>query len=135
MLRGDLAVVRANRIPNEVGAETDLNLSLTLSACSPPPSLRRPRWRASLGKRAADVTSYPGHGTLDQVTTKYNTNSQQNESLPDILFPEHWLFLYFLFGTSGHLGEDEKKAAINSLGLFLLFFFFCRHLQSNSSQS
>lgn len=26
------------------------------------------------------------------------------KSLPDMLFTEHWLFLLFLFGTSGHLG-------------------------------
>lgn len=34
---------------------------------------------------------------------------REYESLPDMLFIEHWLFFLFLFGTSGHLWEEKDQ--------------------------
>lgn len=41
-----------------------------------------------------------------EVTQTHRGDSGDDKSLPDMLFTEHWLF-FFLFGTSGHLGEGR----------------------------
>lgn len=60
---------------------------------------------------------YTGHEVKSQVRTKWAKNKikikkeadDDDVCLPDILFPEQWLFLHFLFGTFGHLGEMRRR--------------------------
>lgn len=44
----------------------------------------------------------------------YNKKTQI-QSLPDILFTEHWLFFLFLFGTSGHLEGQEERPRVKEI--------------------
>lgn len=45
---------------------------------------------------------------------RWGAGGGEDESLPDMLFTEHGLFLLFLFGTFGHLGSGEMDSAIRT---------------------
>lgn len=95
-----------------------------LSFSAPPLPRLSEQWnRQYLGQsgvRGYDVMSHSGHEFKSQVRTKWAKTKEEGDDgvcLPDILFPEQWLFLHFLFGTFGHLGGMRRRLPLTHWGL------------------
>lgn len=91
--------------------QRQIKFPLSLFAWPPPEMITAVKPFSQSGVGSYDVMSHTGQKLKSQVRTKWAKKEADYDDLclPDILFPEHWLFLHFLFGTFGHLREMRRR--------------------------